>query len=52
MDIWQNNESLSGLWTVAEIRAGNQKGIDNTIIKFHAHNNINDSLLKATNVLF
>ena len=29
-----------------------KKGIDNTIIKLHAHNNISESLLKATNLLF
>ena len=51
-DIRQNTEKLSGLWTAAEISAGNQKGMDNTIIKFYAHNNINESLLKATNLLF
>ena len=36
----------------AEISTGNQKGIDNTIMKLHAHNNINESLLKVTNLLF
>ena len=50
-DILQNTENLSGLWTAAEISAGNQKGMDNTIIKCYAHNNINESLLKATNLL-
>ena len=50
-DIRQNTQKLSGLWTAAEISVGNQKGMDNTIIKFHVHNNINESLLKATNLL-
>ena len=30
-DIRQNTENLSELWAAAEISAGNQKGIDNTI---------------------
>ena len=30
-----------------EISAGNQEGIDKTIIKFHAHNNINEKSLKS-----
>ena len=34
----------------AEISAGNQKGIDNTIIKFHAHNNINESLITSLTI--
>ena len=34
------------------ISVGNEKGKDNTILKFHAHDNINESLLKATHLLF